>query len=175
MMAKCTYTMATIAVCFPDPTDEAGVLQQRPYDIFTSFTGSYHLLIHTFLHQVWCEVKQGSVCDQLCIVWMTAPPCRHVTTATSPRQHPGGRCLPVSAAGLPPQQVSSCDAFQAQISIRSTHSSQPTRHTADPHMAPGPFSPPVLQSRHITRINFLTIPQGSIFRTCWNNHEVLVG
>lgn len=94
----------------------------------------------------------------------------HFTT-----RHPGGRCLPVSAAGVLPQQVRGCDAFQARISIRSTHSSQPTRHTADPHMAQGPYSLPELQSAHINHINFLIIPQGRVFRTSWNTHEVLVG
>lgn len=64
------------------------------------------------------------------------------------------------------QRVRSYDAFQARISPRSCHSSQPTRQTGDPHMAPGPSSPPELQSQHINHINFLTIPQGSIFRTC---------
>lgn len=81
-----------------------------------------------------------------------------VTTATSQTQHPAGRGLPLSAAGMLLQQASSsCDTFQAQISIRSTHSSKATRHAAGSHMASGLSSPPELQSRHITGINFLTI------------------
>lgn len=93
------------------------------------------------------------------------PTAPDVTIAVCQTQHQASRGLPLLAAGMLSQQASSsCDTSQAQISIRSTHSSKPTRHTAGPHMASGLSSPPELQSRHITCINFLTIHKPAFLR-----------
>lgn len=96
---------------------------------------------------------------------MTQTPMPDISITTS-QSNTLGVGVTVSAVGVLSQQVSGGDAFQAQISIPATHSSQPTRHTAEPHMAPGPSSPPELQSLHINHINYLMTPQGGIFRTC---------
>lgn len=88
-----------------------------------------------------------------------------MAAATSQRDDLGeGVAGSVSAASS--QQVCGHDAFQVHTGIRSTPSLQPTRSTAEPRAAPGLSSPPELQSLHISRINYLTTPQESIFRTC---------
>lgn len=75
--------------------------------------------------------------------------------------------------------ASSAKSAAVMLSENRSASDQPIHHSPlgaqQTHIwlrAPHPLE---LQSRHINRINFLMTPQGSIFKTCWNNHEVLVG